>query len=77
MNLKAFVRSVDWPRVIHMAATFARALSEDPDLASDDQRARASAEKFRKLGERIARQSVGCTGGTGCACPVCQEMGRP
>jgi hypothetical protein len=74
-KLALFVRSVDWPRVLHMGGTFLRALSEDPKLAADDATARGMAEKLRKVGEQAARQSSGCTGSSDCKCVVCRELG--
>jgi hypothetical protein len=73
MSLVRILRGVDWPRVLHFGAVFVRALSEDPRLSADDQNARSAAERLRGLGERAARESVGCTGDKSCRCAVCKE----
>lgn len=75
MSLRRFVGSVDWLRVVHVGATLARALREDRQLQADDATARGSAERLIGLGERIARESVGCNGTADCACVVCAERG--
>jgi hypothetical protein len=64
---------VDWPRAIHRASGFVRALRGDPDVVED---AAAEVERGRnthKLIDRLARAAVGCNERADCPCPICEE----
>lgn len=70
----------DWVRIVHVGATFVRALRDDPAVATDAQREHARADQMKRLFNSIARAAVGCARlrdpDAGCACQICMEPKR-
>lgn len=73
----AFLRRVDWPRVLNGAAVFLRELRGDDDKIDEDtQRIRQAGKKTKQAIEQAGRTASGC--GMPCKppgrlCGFCQE----
>lgn len=69
----ALLKRVDWPRVLHTASTFMRAVRGDRDIDTDAERAKRGGERAYGAVKSAGRVAAGCRAPGDCACAFCAE----